>query len=172
MSLPLYSEMHYSAQEIELAVLLINLKCANIDKLEDRILLQKKIYLLISMNSGIDLNYKFNWYLHGPYCPELANDAFKLFESSNNLNFAKHYHLSEAARKMVEKVNKYDGLKPQKYSLSRWYELIASVYFVYCEYNVTGVKDREKIIGIIRANKPQYKLYDIDLAFQTLELNI
>ena len=45
-----------------------------IDTFNDRLILQKMVFILQEFN--IDLNYPFNWYMHGPYSPELASDAF------------------------------------------------------------------------------------------------
>jgi len=50
-----------------------------IKTLNDRIRVQKAIYL--AQAAGADLGYDYNWYLHGPYSPELANDYYKLSEA-------------------------------------------------------------------------------------------
>jgi len=50
-----------------------------IKTLNDRIRVQKAIYL--GQAAGADLAYEYNWYLHGPYSPELANDYYKLSEA-------------------------------------------------------------------------------------------
>ena len=41
-----------------------------------RLLFQKTVQLLQSF--GIDLGYRYNWYLRGPYSPDLAKDGFEL----------------------------------------------------------------------------------------------
>ncbi|MBC7218602.1 MAG: hypothetical protein H5T49_00490 [Hadesarchaea archaeon] len=50
----------------------------NFDKdcFEDRIKLQK--YVHIARSCGLDLGYKFNLYLRGPYSPDLAKDYYEL----------------------------------------------------------------------------------------------
>ncbi len=50
----------------------------NIDEFDNRLMLQKLVY--ISKFFGIDLGYSFNYYLRGPYSPELADDYFRLAE--------------------------------------------------------------------------------------------
>jgi uncharacterized protein YwgA len=50
-----------------------------IKTLNDRIRVQKAIYL--AQAAGADLDYDYNWYLRGPYSPELANDYYKLSEA-------------------------------------------------------------------------------------------
>ena len=46
------------------------------DTFEDRLRLQKLIYLLQA--HGIYLGYDFSWYLHGPYCTTLSRRGFAL----------------------------------------------------------------------------------------------
>ncbi len=46
---------------------------------DERIALQKLVYLLKSTRLGFD-EYRFSWYLRGPYSPVLALDAFSIVE--------------------------------------------------------------------------------------------
>ncbi len=48
----------------------------SMDKFEDRLKIQKTLYLLQSF--GIYLGYDFSWYLRGPYCTSLTTNAFAL----------------------------------------------------------------------------------------------
>ena len=48
----------------------------SMDTFEDRLKLQKTLYLLQSF--GIYLGYDFSWYLRGPYCTSLTINAFAL----------------------------------------------------------------------------------------------
>ena len=45
----------------------------------DRIRVQKAIYL--AQAAGANLGYDYNWYVHGPYSPDLANDYYGLSEA-------------------------------------------------------------------------------------------
>ncbi|MFZ2196989.1 MAG: hypothetical protein WAV13_04585, partial [Thermodesulfovibrionales bacterium] len=47
-----------------------------IDNFDNRLILQKRFYLL--QKFGVDLGYRYNWYAHGPYCPTLTEDAYRL----------------------------------------------------------------------------------------------
>ena len=60
----------------ELGLLVKDIDNFNMGDFDGRLRLQKTIQLLQSF--GIDLGYRYNWYLRGPYCPELAKDGFKL----------------------------------------------------------------------------------------------
>src|SRR5438093_6033861 len=46
----------------------------------ERLILQKTVYLL-KEGFGIPLPYEFNWYVHGPYSPRLARDAYELAQT-------------------------------------------------------------------------------------------
>lgn len=57
---------------------------------EGRLVLQKTVYLLQSF--GLYFGYKFSWYVHGPYSPELTSEAFKLqpfYKKVPQIKFAK-----------------------------------------------------------------------------------
>lgn len=53
-----------------------------IDSLDDRIRLQKAIYL--SQEAGVPLGYRFSWYVRGPYSPSLTSDYYSLEVASND----------------------------------------------------------------------------------------
>ncbi|MDA7952696.1 MAG: hypothetical protein MPI95_01050 [Nitrosopumilus sp.] len=48
----------------------------SMDKFDDRLRLQKTVYLLQAF--GVYLGYDFYWYLRGPYCTVLTANAFML----------------------------------------------------------------------------------------------
>lgn len=48
------------------------------ETLEGRKQFQKTIYLMQAF--GIDLGYEYNWYVHGPYSPDLAEVGYALAE--------------------------------------------------------------------------------------------
>ncbi|MGC9778035.1 MAG: hypothetical protein HZR80_02200 [Candidatus Heimdallarchaeota archaeon] len=61
----------------------------DIEEFEDRIIVQKVIFLL--KIKDIEFDYDFNLYLRGPYCPELTKDMFdyadKLKKLDSNIKF-------------------------------------------------------------------------------------
>lgn len=48
-----------------------------LDAFDDRLILQKTIYLL--QQAGVPLGYHFSWYIRGPYCASLTSDAYESF---------------------------------------------------------------------------------------------
>lgn len=65
-----------SARQRLLGSLLSPIDGLELEKFGDRLLLQKRIFLL--QMSGVDLGYRFSWYLRGPYSPTLTQDAFAI----------------------------------------------------------------------------------------------
>ena len=62
----------------------------DVSTFEGRLVLQKTVYLLQSF--GLYFGYKFSWYVHGPYSPELTSEAFKLqplYKKVPQIQFAK-----------------------------------------------------------------------------------
>jgi len=47
-----------------------------LESFNDRLIIQKAIYL--AQVAGIQLGYRFSWYIHGPYSAALTRDAFTI----------------------------------------------------------------------------------------------
>lgn len=60
----------------DLAALMKEIGNFDMGTFEGRLSFQKTVQILQSF--GIDLGYNYNWYLRGPYCPDLAKDGFEL----------------------------------------------------------------------------------------------
>ena len=56
--------------------------CFDINKFEDRIKLQK--YVFIGKFFGLKHDYKYNMYIRGPYSSDLANDYYELGKLEND----------------------------------------------------------------------------------------
>ena len=62
--------------QIATAVALRELKCASLETIDDRILLQKKVFL--AQHLGLPLRYGYSWYIHGPYSTDLTAVAYQV----------------------------------------------------------------------------------------------
>ena len=60
----------------DLGVLIKDIDNFDMSTFGGRLRFQKTVQLLQSF--GIDLGYRYNWYIRGPYCPDLAKDGFEL----------------------------------------------------------------------------------------------
>jgi len=100
-----------------------------IENLEERVFLQKVIYLLQLL--GIDLRFRFGWYLRGPYSKDLASYAFDI---KSNIN--EYKRLSEKAQirdevlRKLKKLEKVIDNKPEDIEKPLWLELISSIHYL------------------------------------------
>jgi hypothetical protein len=97
------------------------------DTMEDRLKLQKTIYLL--QGCGLNLGYGFSWYRYGPYSQELVYDAYKSLhaESRKCAQQAQSVRLSANTRDWLGRFKEALG---QQLGDARQLELLASVGFV------------------------------------------
>jgi len=140
-----------NTSDISLGVLLRELKCFSIESLEERMLIQKKIYLLIN-NQSAKMPYNYNWYLHGPYCPSLTRDCYRIIP--NGAQQFDQYNLTDAYQTKVKNVNLFEENKPDNVSVVKWYELLASVLYINLEFSFFGIKEHTEIIEKVKELKP------------------
>ncbi len=135
----------------------IGLGKLELDTFSKRLNLQKRIYLL--QLTGLDLRYRYNWYLRGPYCPSLTQDAFLLRDEvdSSEDDYEK-YELTDTAKKKIEKAKAAwkapSGLRVQS---GMWVELLASLHYLkHIVYWPGNDVTRDKIFQKLIETKPQF----------------
>lgn len=154
--------------EIILGVVLREIHCFSIDTVDDRILLQKKVYLLNKFYNS-NLQYSYNWYINGIYSPSLASDCYKLIP--RGIESFSDFELTEDGEKQINKVNELANKKlNDNMTISSWYQLLSSVYYMFNEYGFTGIKNKEKLIKTIQSFKKQFAKKDIELVIMILNL--
>jgi len=120
--------------DTRLVALELFLKKLNIDDsiqtVDDRKRVQKAVYL--GQRSGVDLGYRFGWYLMGPYCPSLTKDYFSLADAIAMGD--KEYEGKELLDTIQEKLERVSPLmnKPEDVDLDPedWLELVASLDYL------------------------------------------
>jgi len=137
--------------QIATAIAIRDLRCGSLDTINDRILLQKKIYL--AQDIGLPLGYGYSWYIHGPYSTDLTAVAYQIipegFDSIEKNTFNEQY------AKMISRVNELEGeieKRNLQISIVQWYELVASIAY----WNKRGYNTEDSIIEKIRETKPQF----------------
>jgi uncharacterized protein YwgA len=107
----------------------IGLGGLEIGEFTSRKILQKKIYLL--QLTGIDLGYRYNWYLQGPYCPALANDTFTLREEMRYDQEFNDYRLNSKTVSKLDTLKKIVELpETPRTNEPEWLELLASLHYL------------------------------------------
>ena len=109
----------------------------SMDSFDDRLKLQKSLYLLQSF--GIYLGYDFSWYLRGPYCSILATNGFELEEIYDDIP---NYKV-EFKKPKTQKIFK-DFLKFIKFKSVDELEIAASLHYLKltCDSSVKDIKNK------------------------------
>jgi hypothetical protein len=91
---------------------------------------QKAVYL--AQAAGVDLGYRYNWYIFGPYSPLLTHDSYALSESlASDDDPSGHYELQKSARTRLQHIKPL-MTPPAGTGLTKpeWLELIASIHYL------------------------------------------
>jgi uncharacterized protein YwgA len=106
-----------------------------IDTINDRKRVQKAIYL--AQAAGVNFGYDYNWYVHGPYSPELANDYYKLAEAllvkdipvsgDGNNGLQIEGSVRNKLKSLASIINKPPGFPLEQ---EDWLELASSLHFL------------------------------------------
>lgn len=126
---------------------------------DDRIALQKTVYLL--MNMGINVgDYSFEWSQNGPYSVTLDADAFKYKtrELKGDVQF------SDIAMSKMERLVEYIKEGSEKfsdYTRTRWLECIASLH--YLKFILCVGKTEEDVLSILQKRKDYLNNYNANV---------
>lgn len=105
------------------------LKDLKLKSFSARLNVQKRIYLVQVL--GYDLGYRFGWYLHGPYCSGLTQDAFALRdEVQSGDTDAEGFVLSDSVKKMIGMATELWRVPDSETKQDDWLELLASLHYL------------------------------------------
>ena len=125
-----------------------------INSLDDRIRLQKAIYL--SQEAGVPLGYRFSWYVRGPYSPGLTSDYYSLEVASNEDSEGKN-----GKRLRPDIRRKLCSIKPMMsvpstllndLDRTMWLELVSSTHYL---LKTIGKNDADKARSRLMGLKPK-----------------
>ena len=122
----------------------------DINKFQGRKILQKTVYILREM--GMNFRYSYNWYIHGPYSPQLADDAYEIETN-------KKYYDDEIAgyrykSKAKEKITRFEVLFEGRAKDDEWMELVSSLLFLKEHYPTLG---DEELRDNLLQRKPKFR---------------
>ena len=103
---------------------------SEVGTLDDRKRVQKAIYL--GQLAGVDLGYRFSWYLMGPYSPSLTRDYFDLSEdiAAGDTSFEDMELVPSLKENLKNIVPLLQPPKELRISIEDWLELIASFHYL------------------------------------------
>src|SRR5262249_25837222 len=149
-----------NAARLELKLVLDEAGISQLDlrTFSQRFNIQKRIYLIQLM--GLDLGYRYGWYLRGPYSRSLTADAFALRDEliAGETHHAA-YRLSPKAAERIAKARKlWDVPSGLSIGTDEWLELLASLHYLrHIAYWPKGCnKDFEAVFSALGEAKPQF----------------
>jgi uncharacterized protein YwgA len=129
-------------------------KKINMSDFDDRLIFQKKTYLLQEL--GLKLGNSYGWYLRGPYSRDAANDGFQLQIIQNHVEGIAS--LSSPEKESVEKLQAIT-LEAQKMFRGKneayLFEMLASLHFV-AKHGYPRPKNERDALKRFSKLKPQF----------------
>ena len=122
----------------------------DITTVEERKKRQKAIYL--AQLFGVDLGYRYSWYLMGPYSTALARDYYTLQEKIELGEQGNGHDLKQSVKDRLNRASeliRYER-RPEQLDEGQWIELLASWHYLIH----VSKKTREKAREIMRKQKP------------------
>lgn len=140
----------------------------NMDSFEERLIFQKKMYLLQGL--GTDLGYSYNWYIRGPYSPGLSKYAYSNYEMLSEADYS-GYTLVGDTEKNINIVNELRNDNDEEMSVGKWYELLASLLYLYHNHGSFMIKefDSNAIADKLVSLKPTFSKDNCLNGIMTLE---
>jgi uncharacterized protein YwgA len=127
----------------------------DITDFESRKRFQKTVYL--GQLSGVDIGYRYGWYIKGPYSTGLTQDYYALADAvANGDDDHKKKSLNEAVRQKLARIKDLFSV-PEGVDLDKanWLELLASWHFLI----VVSKKSVADAINVMKAQKPALAAY-------------
>ena len=122
----------------------------DIETVDDRKRVQKAVYL--GQLTGVDLSYRFGWYLMGPYSPTLTKDYYSLAEtiSSGDKSYQSH-QLQSSVQEQLRRALPLMQV-PQEVALTteQWLELLASYQYL----RKVSKQDEQSALETLKTTKP------------------
>lgn len=100
----------------------------NIGTLEERVFVQKAIYLLQVL--GLDLRFRFSWYLRGPYSKTLSQCVYEIYDDQELKDRSDKLKLKPEIDPVLTQLKGWMDKVPTGLELSQWFELLSSIHYV------------------------------------------
>ena len=140
----------------------IKLDLSSFDK---RLVIQKLVYLI--QQKGVHLGYSFNWYLRGPYCPGLTEDAFNLeAELRADPAIVEGWSLDPGSIEKIEAIRElWEDVRPGQLHLDL--ECHASVHYLWT--HGWSAKSADEISAELKRRKKDFSAQDVQRSVAKLK---
>jgi uncharacterized protein YwgA len=122
-----------------------------LETFDERKLLQKLVYLMKMF--GVDFGFHYNWYIHGPYSPDLTRELYQIVENNPA-------PVREPTKSAIEGINALKSFLGEDIHSSDSAELIASIIFLKENTKGSGASEDE-IVQAIKRVKPYFSYKQI-----------
>ncbi|MGL4554157.1 MAG: hypothetical protein ACRC33_23585 [Gemmataceae bacterium] len=138
----------------------------NLDDFPSRLTLQKTVYLIQA--AGVDLDYRFRWYLHGPYSSGLTRDAFAVASAPPaDREAAREWTLDAGGKARLQTLRPLFQEVPDD-RLPRHLELLASVHFLLKTHQAREDDPAGTVAVLHRNGKTYFAGPDVNAAAEEL----
>ncbi len=131
-----------------------------LNSFDERKRTQKVVYMLKQF--GAELQFGYNWYIHGPYSPELTRTLFNPTES----DLKSTRKLTADEFQIVNKARNF--LADDFYSVDSL-ELIVSLVYLIKHGPGEGYDTKRAIVQFLRSQKPHFSNDEIETAWRKIE---
>ena len=131
----------------------------SLETFNQRKVIQKLCYLLESF--GVDLGFRFGWYLHGPYSSNVAHvlyDNPEAFSAKADTNV-----LSEEEKIKIKAMRNFLG---EDLGVPDALELLVSLHFLLHAVQTSGSGGERDVIETLRKLKPSFSQEQVERAYR------
>jgi hypothetical protein len=134
----------------------------DLDSFSERKRIQKMVYLLRQFGAE-DLKFRYNWYIHGPYSPDLTK---VLFNPSDESEVSSTHDLSKKDLQIINNARNFLG---EDFFSVDSLELLVSLVFLIRNGPKGGIDTRKKIFSYLRDKKPRFSEEQVEAAWAKIE---
>jgi hypothetical protein len=136
----------------------------NKDTLEDRIFIQKAIYLIQLL--GVDLRYRFSWYHRGPFSFDLSDVVYQIYGERMSEE-TKELKVSPDIQPAINEINGLVAKKPYNLHKGEWLELLSSIHYLKWIAGI-GMSSATAAAYLAEVGKSQFTEAEVTLAWECL----
>ena len=126
-----------------------------IETIDQRVVFQKAIYL--AQAAGVPLHYRYNWYVMGPYSPNLTKDYYALHAQRGDADHdQRSYVLKDQFVSLLRSLKPAMAV-PEGVPLrpSEWLELLSSVHYLRIQMHLNPA-DTQKSLDQMKPHVSPY----------------
>jgi uncharacterized protein YwgA len=133
---------------------------------DERLILQKTIYILQS--AGIQIGYRYRWHLKGPYSSDMASGAFGILrEGEAAQDELRGWCLDNESIALIEKLKPLLAVGTSKQEQARRLELLGSALYLIRTEQVSR-SDHESLTKILVRNGKKFSTDEVRNAVKEL----